>query len=136
MQRRLLCLLAALGFWAALPSPTYANSHGCSCVHNEVGQPVNFRYKFGNGAWRNVKLQAGFNDAICWKYSGGTHISPELRFELDIDMTKGKAWTVYALTRVQTPGHTCKVVPANGHYTIKHRPNTNKQFISIYKKGS
>ncbi len=105
-------------------------------MHNETGQPISFRYKFGVGTWKNVKLQAGFNDAICWKYGSGTRASPDLRFELDVDMTKGKAWRVYSLTRVQTPGDTCKAVPSNGHYTIKYRPGTNKQFIRVYKKSS
>ena len=138
MIRQLTCLLAGLGFWAALSSPSYAqaNTHGCSCVHNETGQSINFRYKFGDGNWKNVRLQAGFNDAICWKYGSSAHSSPELRFELDVDMTKGNAWTVYGLTRVQSPGDTCNVVPSNGHYTIKFRPNTNKQFIQVYKKSS
>ena len=105
-------------------------------MHNEIPQAISFRYKFGNGSWKNVKLQPGFNDAICWRYGGGAHSSPDLRFELDVDMTKGKAWTVYSLTRVQTPGDTCKVVPSNGHYSIKYRPDTNKQFIRVYKRGS
>ena len=135
MVRGILCLLA-VGLWAATASPSHANTHGCACVHNEVPQAVNFRYKFGNGSWKNVKLQPGFNDAICWRYGGGAHSSPDLRFELDVDMTKGKAWTVYSLTRIQTPGDTCKFVPSNGHYSIKYRPGTNKQFIRVYKRGS
>lgn len=134
MIRILTCLLAGLGFWAVLSSPGHANTHGCACVHNETGVPVNFRYRFGDGDWKKVKLQANWNDAICWKYSGGSHASPDLRFELDVDMTKGNAWTIYGLTRVQSPGSTCNVVPSNGHYAIRYRPNTNKQFIQVFKR--
>jgi hypothetical protein len=135
MNRQLTCLLAGLALSAVLSSPSHANTHGCACVHNETGQSINFRYKFGDGNWKNVKLQAGWEDAICWKYgAGGAKASPDLRFELDVDMTKGSAWTVYSLTRIQTPGDTCNVVPSNGHYAIRYRPNTNKQFIQVFKR--
>ena len=84
-------------------------------MHNEFTQGVHFRCEFGNCDWKNVKLQPGFNDAICWRYDGGPHSLPDLRFEVDVDMTKGGAWNVYTLARVQTPGNTCKIVPPNGH---------------------
>lgn len=134
MIRVSMSLLAGLGLWVALPSPSHANTHGCACVHNETGRPINFRYRFGDRDWKKVKLQANWNDAICWKYGGGNRSSPNLTFELDVDMTKGNAWTVYALTRVQTPGNACNVVPSNGHYAIRFRPNTNNQFIRVYKR--
>jgi hypothetical protein len=135
-MKRVFAWVLAVAFWSAWSSASFANTHGCACVHNEVPQQISFRYKFGDGNWKNVKLPPGFNDAICWRYSDGRHSSPNLRFELDVDMTKGKAWTVYSLDRVQTPGDTCKVVPSNGHYSIKYRPGTNKQFIRVYKRGT
>jgi hypothetical protein len=125
--------LAGIAALLSMPSAGRANTHGCACVHNETGQAVNFRYRFGNGDWRRVRLKANWNDAICWRYSG-SRSSPELRFQIDVDMSKGNAWTTYALTRVQTPGNTCKVVPPNGHYAIKYRPNTNRQFIQVVKR--
>src|SRR5262245_34294712 len=134
MIRKFTCLLAGLGLSVTLSVPSHAqNTHGCSCVHNEIRQSINFRDKFSEGDWKKVNLKPGWEDAICWKYSA-THSSPELRFELDVDMTKGDAWTVYRLTRVQTPGSTCNVVPSNGHYAIKYRPGTNNQFIEVSSK--
>ena len=134
MIRKLTCLLAGLGLSVALSAPSHAqNTHGCSCLHNETNSSINFRYKFGDGNWKTVNLKPGWNDAICWKYSA-THSSPELRLELDVDMTSGNAWKPFRLNRIQTPGNTCNVVPSNGHYTIQYRPGTNKQFIEIFKK--
>lgn len=126
-------LFAGLGMLLAWPSLSHANTHGCSCVKNETGQAINFRYRFGNGDWKSVRLQAGWEDAICWKYADAKRSSPPLSFQLDVDMTKGNAWTTYALTRVQTPGSTCSVVPKNGQYAIRFRPNTNNQFVRVVK---
>jgi hypothetical protein len=131
----LVAALAGLAFWLVLPSPSYAQTHGCSCVHNETGQQVNFRYHFGDGNWKVVNLQPRYNDAICWRYTDPTRSSPPLQFQIDVDMTNGNAWKVYTLIRVQTQGSTCAVVPQNGQYTIKYRPGTNNQFVEIYKKN-
>ncbi len=126
-------VLAGLAFWLVLPSPSHAQTHGCACVHNETGRQVNFRYHFGDGNWKVVHLQAGFNDAICWKYTDATHSSPLLQFQIDVDMTTGNAWTTYDLIRVQTQGDTCNVVPRNGQYAIRFRPGTNNQFVQVFK---
>ena len=114
--------------------PAAQNQFGCSCVHNETGRQINFRYRFGTGAWKVVNLQAAFNDAICWNYGTGPHTSPPLLFQLDVDMTNGNAWTTYTLVRWQSPGNTCNVVPAQGHYAIRFRPNTNNLFVHVVKK--
>jgi hypothetical protein len=134
MIRTITCLLAGFAMLAGMSLPGHANTHGCACLHNETGLPVNFRYRFGSGDWKKVRLKANWNDAICWRYDRGRRSSPELKFEIDVDMTKGNAWTTYALTRVQSPGNTCNVVPPNGHYAVRFRPNTNKQFIQVFKR--
>jgi hypothetical protein len=127
--------LAASVLWLVLLSPGYAQTHGCACVHNETGRQVNFRYHFGTGSWKVVNLQANYNDAICWRYSDGNRSSPQLQFEIDVDMSRGNAWTVYNLIRVQTNGSTCSAVPRNGHYAVRFRPNTNNQFVQVYKRN-
>lgn len=134
MYRLAIWVLAGMATLTASPSPGRANTHGCACVHNETGLAVNFRYRFGTGDWKKVRLKPNWNDAICWRYGSGKHTSPELKFEIDVDLTKGNAWTIYALKRIQSPGNTCNVVPAGGHYSIRFRPNTNKQFIQVFKR--
>jgi hypothetical protein len=114
--------------------PPGQNQYGCSCVHNETGRQINFRYRFGNDPWKVVHLQAGWNDAICWNYGAGPHTSPPLRFQLDVDLTNSNAWVTYTLVRWQSPGNTCASVPAQGHYAIRFRPGTNNQFVHVVKR--
>ena len=115
------------------PSPANRNTHGCACLHNETSRPVNFRYHWGTRDWKQVNMRPGFQYVFCWRYADGSHSSPDLQFELDVDMTKGNAWTTYNIGRSQTPGETCNVVPTNAHYTVKYRPNSANQFIAVYK---
>jgi hypothetical protein len=118
------------------PSQSNANTHGCACLHNETGQTVNFRYHWGTREWKTVNMGAGYQYAICWRYADGSRSSPDLQFELDVDRTKGSAWTTYNIKRVQTAGSTCNLVPADAHFTVKFRPNTGNQFIAVYKRKS
>ena len=106
-------------------------THGCACLHNDTAATINFRYKWGEGQWHSVKLQPRFEDAICWKYDNAQKSSPNLTFQLDVDLTKGSAWTTYAISRVQTAGAQCSVVGKGGHYDISYRPNTNNAFIQV-----
>lgn len=121
---------------APKPSQGSHNTHGCACLHNETGRPVNFRYHWGTGDWKRVNMRPGFQHAICWRYADGSHASPALQFELDVDMTKGNSWTTYDIRRLQAPGNTCNVVPEGAHYTVKYRSGTGNQFIAIYKRNS
>lgn len=111
------------------------NTHGCACLHNETGRPINFRYHWGTGDWTKVNMGAGFQYSFCWKYADSSHSSPALQFELDVDMSKGDAWTTYDIGRIQTAGDTCNVIPAGAHYTVKYRANTNNQFIAVFKRS-
>lgn len=120
--------LAATG--AAMANP---NSHGCACVHNQTGQNINFRYKWGDKAWNNRTVHAKHNYFLCWPYGAGMHTSPTLLFELDVDMTKGNAWTKYDLKRIQSPAANCNAIPAAGHFSIRFRPGTNNTFIHVVK---
>ena len=115
------------------PSPGNRNTHGCACLHNETSRPVNFRYHWSTRDWKQVNMRPGFQYVFCWRYADGSHSSPDLQFELDVDMTKGNAWTTYNIGRSQTLGETCNVVPTNAHYTVKYRPNSANQFIAVYK---
>jgi hypothetical protein len=116
------------------PSSGGKNTHGCACLHNEIERPINFRYHWGTGNWTNVTMKPGWQHSFCWKYADGSHSSPDLQFELDVDMTKGHSWTTYDIGRVQTSGDACSVVPAGAHYTVKYRSNTGNQFIAVFKR--
>ena len=70
---------------------------------------------------------------MCWKY-GSAKTSPDLTFQLDIDLAAGSAWTVYEIARVPTTREHCDAVGKGGHYNISYRPNTNNAFIQVTKR--
>ncbi len=109
-------------------------THGCACVHNRTESTVNFRYKWGDGDWRNVTAKPNFKNWICWRYGDAQKKSPNLTFQLDVDMSASTAWTTYAIARVQTVRAHCDAVGKGGHYNIRYRPNTNNAFIQITKQ--
>lgn len=121
-------MLLAVGGTAATAQE---KTHGCACLHNGAAATINFRYKWGEGQWHSVTLQPRFEDAICWRYDNAQKSSPNLTFQLDVDMTKGSAWTTYAISRVQTAGAQCNVVGKGGHYDVSYRPNSNNGFIQV-----
>lgn len=129
-------LIAAIAFWGvgAMPVAAQDATHGCACVHNKTAVPISYRYKWGEGQWQTFKLSASYKNPICWKYDSAKKTSPELTFQLDVDMSKGSAWTTYAIPRVQTRGATCDAVGKGGHYDINYRPNTNNAFIQVTKQ--
>lgn len=131
-----LAALGALTFTtaASFATPSLAQNYGCACLHNRTGVQINFRYKWGDGAWKVVNLPANYNDALCWNYGGGQRSSPPLSFQLDVDMTSGNAWATYSVQRVQSPGNTCSQIPANGHYDINYRAGSNRSLIAIFKR--
>ena len=124
----------ALGLAGTLPAAAQQTTHGCACFHNKTGVTINYRYKWASGEWHNVKLPANHQGWICWKYDGERKSSPNLSFQLDVDMSKGSAWTTYAITRVQTAGASCNAVGKGGHYDISYRPNTNNAFIHVTRR--
>jgi len=124
----------AFGLAGTLPAAAQQTTHGCACFHNKTGVAINYRYKWASGEWHNVKLPANHQGWICWKYDGERKSSPNLSFQLDVDMSKGSAWTTYAITRVQTVGASCNAVGKGGHYDISYRPNTNNAFIHVTRR--
>ena len=113
-------------------SPASAdNAYGCACFHNKTGVGINYRYKWGDGDWKKVSLPANYEQTLCWRYAQGSHSSPELFFELDVDMSKGSAWTKYDIKRLQAANDTCTAVGHEAQYDIDYRPNTNRSFIQV-----
>jgi hypothetical protein len=132
-----LMAIAAVALLSAGDRPAAAKqtTHGCACLHNMTPVPISYRYKWGEGEWKTMKLEAGYQNWICWKYDNAQKSSPNLLFQLDVDMSKGSAWTTYAIARVQTVGASCSAVGQGGHYNVSYRPNTNNSFIQITKRN-
>ncbi len=121
-------LVLGLGVSGAEAQDTVA---GCACVHNKTNVTISYRHKWEEKAWHVVKLQPNNQQAICWGYAVGSKYSPELTFQLDVDMTKGNAWTTFNLPRMQSTDRTCEATPRRAHYDITYRSNTNNQFIEV-----
>ena len=121
---------AVLGFGAA-GAQAQNTTHGCACIHNNTKATISYRYKWVEQQWQNVKLQPNYQNWICWKYADAAKSSPALAFQLDVDMTKGNAWTTFNLPRMQSTAATCQATPKAAHYDISYRPNTNNQFIQV-----
>ena len=117
------------------PAAAQDTTHGCACFHNNTTGTIAYRYKWGDGQWQPHKLPPNNQSWICWKYDSGQKNSPNLTFQLDVDMTKGSAWTTYSITRVQAKAAHCSAVPPNGHYDISYRPNTNNAFIQVTRRN-
>lgn len=136
-------VLAAIAVGAALlaAAPAAAQNfgaggarYGCACLTNETGVNINFRYAFGSNPLKKATMGANRRQWICYDYGNGPRTSPPLKFELDVDMGKGNAWTTYALTRVQSNAKDCNAIGRVGQFGVRYRPNTNRQFIEVYKK--
>ncbi len=104
------------------PAAAQQITHGCACLHNQTQAQISYRYKWGDGEWKTTSLRPGYQTALCWQYANAQRSSPDLVFELDVDMSKGSAWTKYAIARVQTAGNSCAQVGNGGHYNVSYRP--------------
>jgi len=130
-----LALGSALAIASSASAQNVAGSrYGCACLNNEAGVNINFRYAFGSNPMKKASMGANTRQWICYDYGNGPRSSPPLKFELDVDMSRGNAWTTYALTRVQSNAQSCNAVGALGQYGVRYRANTNRQFIEVYKK--
>ena len=130
-----LALCAGLLSFLALDgivSPAWAdNPFGCACFHNKTGVDIKYRYRWGDGDWEHVTLRAGYQRPLCWRYAQGSHSSPDLLFELDVDMSKGSAWAKYDIKRLQASASNCGAVGHEAHYDIDYRANTNRNYIAV-----
>ncbi len=126
---------AAVAIAWAIPAAGQDTTHGCACFHNKTNATISYRYKWGDGQWQNYKLEPNYQNWICWKYDNPQKSSPNLTFQLDVDMSKGSSWTTYAITRVQTKTAHCNAVGQGGHYDISYRANTNNSFIQVTRRN-
>jgi hypothetical protein len=128
--------IAALAATAALflPAESAAQSapYGCACLHNnKVSSAISYRFKWGTGDWKVVKLNPGGSEWMCWTYKDAPK-SPELLFQLDVDMTKGAKWETFSIKRAQAKEKSCGAIPAAGHYHVGYVAKSDKKKIQIY----
>ena len=69
---------------------------GCACLHNNTQHTMKFRYKWSDGEWTNDYLRSGNHETLYWRYAAGSTASPNLTFQIDVDLSGGVAWTTYA----------------------------------------
>jgi hypothetical protein len=128
-------LMAALAGSAAMlqsgESQAQASApYGCACLHNsKVATTINYRYRWGNGEWKKVSLPQGRNETMCWTYKDAPK-SPELLFQLDVDMTSNAKWETFSIKRAQAKAVACSATSA--HYHVGYVANSNKKKIQIY----
>ena len=126
--------VAAMAIGLALPveeAMAQRPTHACACLINKTRAKVNFRYKWGDSDWREDYLQAGNQETLCWRFEGGSTLSPKLGFQIDVDLSDRTAWTTYNIPLVQTVGNRCNAVDTRHHYDINYRANTNNQFLDV-----
>jgi hypothetical protein len=133
---RAVMLACALGWGPALlAGEAQAQApYGCACLHNKSEHMVKFRYRWGDGEWKNDHLRSGYQETLCWRYAAGSTSSPNLTFQIDVDLSGGTAWTTYALPRVQASTNSCEAVAHNFHYDISYKPNTNRQYLTMTRR--
>lgn len=106
--------------------------YGCACLHNsKVDGTINYRYKWGNNDWKVASLNKGTNQTMCWAYKDAPK-SPELTFQLDSDMTKGKSWETFTVKRGQSSDVNCNSVPGMAHYHVGYVKDSHKKKIMIF----
>lgn len=129
--------IASLHATEAAAQGNAANTHGCSCLHNNTASTIHYRFRWGDRDWKKVSLSAGGAEYMCWAYKDAPK-SPELQFQLDVDMTSGKKWETFDIPRVQTKAASCAATGPSGHYHVGYVANSNKKKIQIYNgaKGS
>jgi hypothetical protein len=106
--------------------------YGCACLHNSKTEgTINYRFRWGTGEWKSVGLGKGKSETMCWAYKDAPK-SPELEFQLDVDMTSGKKWETFSIPRGQSSSVSCSAVPSSAHYHVGYVANSNKKKIQIY----
>jgi hypothetical protein len=106
--------------------------YGCACLHNnKVATAIKYRFKWGSGDWKNVSLAPGKAEWMCWAYKDAPK-SPELLFQLDVDMTANAKWETFTIKRAQSKDTGCANIPASAHYHVGYVAGSNKKKIQIF----
>jgi hypothetical protein len=125
-------LLGAAGLLLSAEGLAADKAFGCACLHNsKTDGTINYRFRWGDREWKSVALGKGKSETMCWAYKDAPK-SPELEFQLDVDMTSGKKWETFSIPRGQSSSVSCSAVPSAAHYHVGYVANTNKKKIQIY----
>jgi hypothetical protein len=104
--------------------------YGCACLHNnKVQTPIKYRYRWGHHEWKTVSLAPGRNETMCWAYRDAPR-SPELLFQLDIDLTSTNRWKTYTVKRAQAQSVSCSATAAQYH--VGYVAGSNRKMIQIF----
>lgn len=131
MIRKLTTFLAALALWAALPAASQAQTHGCACLSNRVGAPIQFKFQEGNLPWDTRTLGPNQVFAFCHAYGSGPKDSPPLKFQFNRAVGGAPAWTTYNIERVRGDTTDCKQVSPIGQYYVSFQANSNNQLVEV-----
>jgi hypothetical protein len=126
-------LLGAAGVFLSVESlGADTKPFGCACLHNtKTSGTINYRFRWGDREWKSVALGKGKSETMCWAYKDAPK-SPELEFQLDVDMTGGVKWETFSIPRGQSSSVSCSSVPSAAHYHVGYVANTDKKKIQIY----
>jgi len=137
-RARNLAVALALGTSAILlPVGAFAQNnttkpYGCACLHNsKVEGTIKYRYRWGDRDWKSVSLAKGKTETMCWRYKDAPK-SPELEFQLDVDMTGKTNWQTFSIPRSQSTDVACAAVPEKAHYHVGYVANSDRKKIQIY----
>jgi hypothetical protein len=129
----LTALLGAAGMLLSAESQAQPTKpYGCACLHNnKTSATINYRFRWGDREWKSVALGKGKSETMCWHYKDAPK-SPELEFQLDVDMTGGTKWETFSIPRAQSTAVTCSAVPSSAHYHVGYVAGSNKKKIQVY----
>lgn len=96
------------------------------CLRNESGIPLNYTYRWGNGAWQTVSVPAGRNNWFSWRYSPDSSSSPHFEVQFDYDLRPGRnSKKTYSLVRYQAQFESCE-------FGKQYRFTRTGNFVDLY----
>lgn len=105
--------------------------YGCACLHNNTQAGIKYRYKWGEGEWKGVSMQPKGAQWMCWRYKDSPK-SPELLFQLDVDLTASTKWETFSIKRAQSRETGCAFIPRQAHYHVGYVAGTDKKEVQIF----
>lgn len=85
------------------------NKYALTCISNRSGVNLNYRYKWGNGAWKSGHISPNANKWYSWKYRNATQSSPNLYVRFDTDLSGRNNYKTYTLKRLAVSEQKCNL---------------------------